>query len=333
MYWGSACGGCEVAVLNLGERLLLLDRFFEIVFFPCITDFKRSDLFSYDDGWIDLCFFNGAIRSSEDEEMAHVLRRKSRVLVSFGSCAHEGCVPALINLSTKTETFATVYSDCPSADPVTRGLPGGPVAVPEGALDLPTIGDAVRTLDQVEHVDFVVPGCPPEPHRIWPVIEELIPVLSGGTVVQSPSRVIGAERFALCEECPLERSERPVTAFLRPQEVLPEPGVCLLDQGLVCQGIATRAGCGALCPRVGMGCRGCYGTVDEHGDPGAAMVSALSTLVECGSVHDDEDELQGMVDDVMASVVDPVGTLYRFGLAGSYLRRARPPHHTGKPED
>ena len=52
----------------------------------------------YPDGYIDVCLFNGAIRNSENEEMAHLLRQKSKVLVAYGSCAYEGCIPALSKL-------------------------------------------------------------------------------------------------------------------------------------------------------------------------------------------------------------------------------------------
>jgi len=36
---------------------------------------------------LDLCLFNGAVRNSENEEIAKLLRQKSKVMVAFGSCA------------------------------------------------------------------------------------------------------------------------------------------------------------------------------------------------------------------------------------------------------
>ena len=39
-YWAASCGGCEIAVLEIHEHLLdLLDRA-EVVFWPCVADFK-----------------------------------------------------------------------------------------------------------------------------------------------------------------------------------------------------------------------------------------------------------------------------------------------------
>ena len=72
IYWAAGCGGCEVSLLNIGERLLTIDRVFEIVFFPCIADFKRADLESYPDRHIDLCLFNGAnTRKAARENIMH----------------------------------------------------------------------------------------------------------------------------------------------------------------------------------------------------------------------------------------------------------------------
>ncbi len=101
MYWASSCGGCEISTLNIGENILAVDAVFDLAFFPCIADFKVKDVEGYPDGYIDVCLFNGAIRNSENEEMAQLLRQKSKVLVAFGSCAYEGCIPALSNLTSQ----------------------------------------------------------------------------------------------------------------------------------------------------------------------------------------------------------------------------------------
>ena len=66
-------------------------------------DFKYKDVEAMDDGSIDVCLFNGAIRNSENEYMAKLLRQKSKVLVAFGSCASMGGIPGLANVATKRE--------------------------------------------------------------------------------------------------------------------------------------------------------------------------------------------------------------------------------------
>lgn len=320
MYWGSSCGGCEIAVLNIGEKILTVDEAFEVVFWPCVADFKYEDVRGYPDGFIDLCLYNGAIRNSENEEMAQLLRKKSKVLVAFGSCAHEGCIPALSNLTTAEATLQTAFFDNPTTDNPDRILPQPATQVPEGTLHLPRFYHTVRALNQVTAVDYIIPGCPPEPHQIWAVLQSII---EGAELPAPGSTIVGAGTLAVCAECPLERHEKTIERFYRPHEITPQPGLCLLEQGLLCMGIATRSGCGALCPQVNMGCRGCYGLLDDIEDQGANMISAVAAVVGAGAPGDDEAELERKIDAVMATLVDPAGTFYRFNMAHSLLGRVR----------
>ena len=110
--------------------------------------------------------FNGAIRNSENEELARLLRQKSKVSVAFGSCAYEGCIPALSNFTSKEATYQAVYLDNPSTDNPNGTLPQPVTEVPEGELDIPVFYNTVKSLDQVVPVDYYIPGCPPEPHQI-----------------------------------------------------------------------------------------------------------------------------------------------------------------------
>src|SRR3989337_150702 len=113
MYWAASCGGCEIAVLNIGNKILDVDAIFDVAFWPVAADFKYEDVRGYADGYIDLCLFNGAIRNSENEEIAHLLRRKSKILVAFGSCSAAGGIPSLANLTSKDSIFNAVYLDNP----------------------------------------------------------------------------------------------------------------------------------------------------------------------------------------------------------------------------
>jgi F420-non-reducing hydrogenase small subunit len=324
MYWASSCGGCEISVLNIGEHILTVDQVFDLAFFPCIADFKVKDVEGYPDGFIDLCLFNGAIRNSENEEMAHLLRRKSKVLVAFGSCAYEGCIPALSNLTSKEATLRTVFLDNPSLDNPNGVLPQPVTQVKEGELTIPHFYHTVKSLDQVVDVDYYIPGCPPEPHQIWAVLQVVVAALTEGAPLPAKGSVVGAGDVAVCEECPLEKHEKTIARFYRPYQKKPEPGLCLLEQGLMCLGPATRSGCGALCPQVGMGCRGCYGPLAGVEDQGARMMTAVASVIDVsGKPGDDEHELERKVQQAIATIADPAGTFYRFSMAHSLLRRVK----------
>ena len=323
MYWAAACGGCEISVLNIGDKILIVDEIFDLAFFPCVADFKVQDVKGYPDGYIDVCLFNGAIRNSENEEMAHLLRQKSKVLVAFGSCAYEGCIPALSNLTTKEATFNTVYIDNPSIDNPGGVFPQVSTQVPEGILTLPQFYNTVKSLDQVVPVDYYLPGCPPEPEQIWAVLEVVVNALLHGGPLPPAGSIVGAGQVAVCEQCPREKYEKSITQFYRPFEIIPEPDLCLLEQGIVCMGPSTRSGCGALCPQVGMGCRGCYGPLDGVEDQGAKMLSAIASIVGAGAAGEEEHVLNEKIGAVMDTLADPAGTFYRFSMAHSLLKRVR----------
>jgi F420-non-reducing hydrogenase small subunit len=108
-YWAASCGGCEIAVLDINEKILDVVKIADIVFWPVAIDIKYKDVEEIPDKYIDITFFNGSIRNSEQEHMAKVLRQKSKTLVAFGSCAHEGCVPGLANLSDKQESLTSLH--------------------------------------------------------------------------------------------------------------------------------------------------------------------------------------------------------------------------------
>ncbi len=323
MYWAASCGGCEIAVLNIGEHILTVDEVFDLAFFPCVADFKTEDVKNYPDGYIDLCLFNGAIRNSENEEMAHLLRQKAKVLVAFGSCAYEGCIPALSNLTSKEATLRTVYLDNPSIDNPEGILPQTRFHMPEGELEIPDFYHTVKSLDQVVAVDYTIPGCPPEPEQIWAVLQVVVAALTQGAALPPAGSVVGAGNVAVCEECPLEKQEKVISRFYRPYEITPEPGLCLLEQGILCMGPATRSGCGALCPQVNMGCRGCYGPLDGVADQGAKMLSAIASVIGAGDPTMPEADLEREIQAVVDTIPDPAGTFYRFSMAHSLLQRSR----------
>lgn len=318
LYWAASCGGCEITIVDIEAKILDVADFFDIVFWPCIMDFKYKDVEAMDDGEITLCLFNGAIRNSENEYLAKLLRAKSTVLVAFGSCSHEGCIPGLSNLFTKDSTFDYVFNESPSLDSESKGvIPETTTKVPEGEIEIPEFWNTVKTLDQVVDVDYYVPGCPPQSLQVIAVVEAVIDILKNSKPLPPKGTILGAGDKSVCDECPRERKEKKITKFYRPQEIIPNPDECLLDQGIMCLGPATRSGCDALCVKANMGCRGCYGAPPNVLDQGAKMVAALSSVID----STDPEEVRKIID----TIADPLGTFYRFSMAGSLLRRVQEP--------
>lgn len=320
MYWAASCGGCEIAVLNIDEKILDVDANFEVVFWPVAMDAKYKDLEAMEDGSITLTLFNGGIRNDENEHLAKLLRRKSQILVAFGSCACEGCVPGLANFFPIQEVIGTAFSTISTDNP--NGLRPQPhYEAPEGTLYIPTMYPVLKTLDQVVEVDYYVPGCPPESHQIAAVIDLVIQALDGKAQLPPKGSVIGAGASTVCDECPRKRNVKTIKEFGRIQLMHADPELCLLEQGIPCNGPATRSGCHARCPSAGAQCIGCYGPAEGVVDYGARLISAFASVIDSNDPAE--------IDHILDGLVDPAGQFYRFNLAGSLLRAAKPAWKSG----
>ena len=309
IYWSASCGGCDVAILDINERILDVAAIADIVFWPIALDFKYSDVEAMEDKSIDICLFNGAVRTSEQEHITKLLRAKSKAMVAFGACACFGGIPALANFTNRAEIFERAYIEAPSNDNSEHTFPQTLTKVEEGDLELPEFYDTVLTLAQVVDVEYFVPGCPPPVD----IINKIVDALASGQL--PPVGTVLASDKSLCDECDRVKEEKKITKIYRPHEIIPEPEKCLLEQGIICMGPATRGGCGQRCINVNMPCRGCFGPPPGVIDQGAKMLSALASIYDVK----DEAEIKQMVEEV----VDPAGTFYRFAMSSSMLNRKR----------
>lgn len=310
VYWGAACGGCCVSVLDVHEKLFDVVAAADLVFWPIALDFKYKDVEAMPDGHIDLTLFNGAVRNSENEYLAKLLRQKSKILVAYGSCAHMGGIPGLANFSTREELFKRIYDTTESTENPDNIRPQTEYKVAEGVLKLPEFYNDVRALDQVVDVDYYLPGCPPQTERL---VEVFMAIVTGAELPPKGS-VVGALDKSQCDECPREKSDNKlVKRFYRPIEIEDDGKTCFLEQGVICLGPATRGGCGVRCIEGNAPCRGCYGPPPDVPDPGAKMMSAIATMID----ENDPEAIEKVID----TIVDPAGTFYRFSLPGSILRR------------
>jgi len=311
-YWGASCGGCEIAVLDINERILELVQHVDIVFWPVAMDVKYKDVEAFPDGHVDITFFNGSIRNSEQEHMAKVLRAKSKTLVAFGACACEGSVPGLANLHDSREILNQVYREIGDGGKGSH-IPRPESKVKEGTLHIPTFYDTVKTLNQTVDVDYYLPGCPPPVDLINKALDA---ILSGAL---PPKGSVLAPLPAVCAECPRKRENKKITAIHRVYDIVPDPDRCLMEQGIICMGMATRGGCGAQCLKVDMPCTGCGGATPNQSDIGTGMMTALASILnldkEPGTYTEEE------VMELISQIKDPAGIFYMYSLPASILRR------------
>jgi F420-non-reducing hydrogenase small subunit len=313
-YWCASCGGCEEAVVDLAEQILDVAAAIDIVFWPVALDFKRRDVEALADGAITVSFINGAVRTSENAEMAALLRRKSQVVIAFGACAQLGGIPGLANLFDREAILRTVYDEAPSVVNPDHTRPQTAFHENGREVELPTLYNTVRALEDVVAVDYYIPGCPPTAK----LLADAVGALLAGAL--PPKGTVLAPDVALCESCP-RKATKPeklsIAAFTRPHLVQIDEEKCLLAQGLMCMGAATRGGCEARCIGGNMPCTGCFGPTSRVRDFGGKALSALASVLDAR-----EDEA---VTQAVATIPDPLGTFYRYSLPASRIARKRMP--------
>lgn len=271
--WLNSCSGCEISIIDMGERLLEVLKVADIVHIPALVDSKYygqlGDQKHLSLPEADVGLISGGIRNEEHLEVALEMRKKCKLIIALGTCATHGGIPALANSWTVGDMMQRVFT--------TETTDAG-AALP--SEDLPALFEACYAVDEKIKVDIYLPGCPPHPDQVFNALVSLVQ----GTPLTVPTK-------SVCDTCPTVRKGKgelnQVRRFLKaPQYGAPEEPLnqmrCLLEQGLLCMGPVTRAGCGgdAVTPRcisARVPCRGCSGPVRQEGNQLLDMLNALAS--------------------------------------------------------
>ena len=125
MYWAAACGGCEIAVLEIKEKILEVAEHFDIVFWPVATDFKYKDVEGYEDGSIDVACSTAPCATPRTSTSPSCCGGRARCMVAFGACATMGGIPGLANVSTRAgDQGPRLHAGALARQP-RQGLPAG----------------------------------------------------------------------------------------------------------------------------------------------------------------------------------------------------------------
>ena len=277
--WLNSCAGCEIALLNIGDVLVDLLPSLEFVHIPVLIDKKYFGQAGEDTGNpLDIPeavvgIVSGSVRTSEHLEVLKKMRERTQILIAMGTCATNGGIPALGNMYSLEEIKDFMYRESPTTNP-------GPD--PDFTkYHIPSCHPTVTALDEHVKIDLKLPGCPPHPDWIAAAILSLLE----GTVLKLPER-------SVCDTCPTQRESKKAVGDLK--RVLDTPEFdpakpidqmrCLLEQGFMCLGPVTKAGCAGMtaasprCIATRMPCRGCYGPVREGAIPLVDYIGALASV-------------------------------------------------------
>ncbi len=310
---GAACGGCDVALANLGEKLLEATELIDIVFWPTVADFKIEDLEAVQS--IDVGIFLGSIRLEDHVKKAKLLREKAKYVVAFGTCAIYGGLFGLGNLATREEILKKVYLDTPSTDNPEEKLPAQKVKIDGVDITPPALTEWNMPLNKVINVDLYVQGCPPIKDSINHFYEILASYASERKPIEKGLTIPGVK--TLCDICPREKPEKIVIkSFKRVHEGKIDENLCFLAQGIICLGPITVAGCGAACISVNMPCRGCFGPPPDILDRAGKFISTIASLVKIDKEKELSDE---ELIRIVQEIADPVGTFHRFTFSSGII--------------
>lgn len=239
----STCSGCASMLLDDHEGLAALIERADIIYCPLLMD-------EHEFSKADITIVDGLVRSKEDEEKLEEVRHKSKYLVSWGTCATFGGIPAMANQYELEDLIDEAYGR--AQDTFSYYLSGtrGVTTASYRDTELALLRRAMK-LDDVVKVDYYVPGCPPRAGLLVGLLQEM-----RGEPVTAPRRPL------VCSECSRKPKKDIVDCFwLFPPETW-EAGMCFPASGTLCLGFSTRGGCGAPCTAGGLPCWGCRGPSD-----------------------------------------------------------------------
>jgi F420-non-reducing hydrogenase small subunit len=231
--WLSGCSGCEVALVDLHERLLSVLEEVDLVRLPILLDTKE-----YVEA--DIGIVTGCVRTEHDIEAARLMRRHCRTIVAYGTCPVYGGPQGAAYAHTNHQLLERAFTA--NSSTTTHQPPA----------DVPPLLEEVRPLDAVIEVDRYLPGCPPHPAYLF---ESLMAVAR-----ERPPRI---GRRSVCFSCPRTMSTSDVHSIRRHGEEVPDQDTCFLSQGYLCFGSVTLDRCQSPCPRSGVPCFSCGGPTES----------------------------------------------------------------------
>lgn len=138
------CEGCQVKLVSMREKLLLLESRLDIVDWRLGQDNKEP-------GPFDITIIEGTPITQDEIDLLKQLRQDSNVLVGLGSCATLGGIPAIMSKQERAKWYKKIYGE--------KYKPRGIDALP---------------LNSYVKVDFLIHGCPVDENEIIRAIEELL---------------------------------------------------------------------------------------------------------------------------------------------------------------
>ncbi len=112
----SSCDGCQLALINLGESLLVLSQLVEI------THFAEAGALN-EEAAVEIAIIEGSVSTSEDVARLQEIRDNCTYLVTVGACATSGGLQALRNMADTNQWIADIYVNPAVIDSLDNSTP------------------------------------------------------------------------------------------------------------------------------------------------------------------------------------------------------------------
>lgn len=231
--WLSGCSGCEVGIVDLHEKLLIVLDEVDFVRIPILMDEK--DYVSADIGLI-----TGCIRTEHDIKATHKMRESCQAIIAFGTCPVYGGPQGAAYAHTNEELLKNSFVNNETTH--THNCPE----------NVPELLEEARPINSEIDVDLYLPGCPP--HAAY-IFESLM------ALIRNRNPRFG--RNSVCYNCKRIMKKTDVSQINKMSEVSYDPELCFLSQGVLCFGSVTLDRCLAPCPGVGVPCFSCGGPTES----------------------------------------------------------------------
>lgn len=138
------CEGCQVKLVELKEKLLILEKRIDIVNWRLGQENNKF-------GPFDISIIEGTPITQHEIDLLKKLRKESKILIGLGSCATLGGIPGIMDKSEREKWYKKIYGE----DYKPRGIDALP-------------------LSAYVKVDFLIHGCPIEENELVRVIQDLL---------------------------------------------------------------------------------------------------------------------------------------------------------------
>jgi sulfhydrogenase subunit delta len=158
----TSCEGCQLNILDLGP-----DDFLELMDVIEIVEFREAISETADT--YDIACIEGSYSREDDMERLRDIRKRAKLVIALGSCAHIGGITSIRNSQTKEQVQSIVYPDNPT---------------------LYSTNEKALPISSCIEINGFIPGCPVSTKEFVQIIKNIV-------LGKAP----GIPTYSVCVEC------------------------------------------------------------------------------------------------------------------------------------